>query len=278
MEQLKIVDGADGAGATVILDKRVAPSKRWSFTFNSYTEVEIDTLVRDIDKYCKVGFFSKEVGETGNQHLQGYIEFKTRRRPSSVLSERIHFEKSKENLQQNLEYCTKEADLTYRKGVPRTPRIYSYIDLYPAQRAVIDYLKTEPDERSIAVVHAGYNCGKTSLARHICFHLEGVILPGTKRHALSVARSFDTDIYVFDLTAEESSDCPTEFFETLESLKNGLYCSAFGTKGTGMVLRANPHIVIFSNYPSHGWCTDMDKSRFVNFSLQQSPIFDVTPA
>jgi hypothetical protein len=117
------------------------------------------------------------------------------------------------------------------------------------------------------VIHAGYNSGKTTLARYICARMEAVILPGTKRHALSVARAFETDIYCFDLTAEESEDLPTEFFETLESLKNGLYCSAFGTRGTGMVLRANPHICIFSNVSSDHFVTDMDKKRFMNFSL-----------
>jgi hypothetical protein len=177
--------GADGAEQSVILDKRIAPSKRWSFTFNHPSNVEIDTLVRDIDKYCNIGFFSKEVGETGNEHLQGYLEFKTRRRPSSILCKKIHFEKSKGNLQQNLDYCTKEADLVYRKGVPRTPRIYSYEELYPEQRELVDFLKTEPDDRTFIVCHAPFGSGKSSVAKHICATMGGVCLPTSKRHALS---------------------------------------------------------------------------------------------
>ena len=99
-------NGADGAGTTVILDKRVVPSKRWSWTFNHPEELEIKELVRHMHEYCNVGFFSKEIGESGNHHLQGYLEFKTRRRPSSILNAKIHFEKSKGNRLQNLEYCT----------------------------------------------------------------------------------------------------------------------------------------------------------------------------
>lgn len=249
---------------------QISPAKNWCFTLNNYTEMEINYIVPLINEYCDVGFFSKECGESLTNHLQGYIRFKTKRRPKSVFSEvdSIHWEKAKGSLQKNIDYCTKETELSFRLGVPRVPRVYSYQDLYPEQRAIIDFLSTEPDERSICVVVAPYGSGKTSLARHMVYHLKAVILPSTKRHALSVARNYlDRNIFVFDLTADESEEPPTEFFETLESLKNGLFCSAFGTKGTGVVLMDFPHVVIMSNYKPDGWCTSMDKKRFKTYEL-----------
>lgn len=268
---VEIHDSADSAGATGNNIKQIAPSKNWCFTIHNYDDKVINYIVRNIKDYCDVGFFTKELGSNGESpHLQGYLRFKTRKRPKSVFNEMdtIHWSKARGSLQQNIEYCTKETDLYFRIGVPRTPRVYSYQDLFPEQRMVVDFLQTEPDDRSIGVVSAGYAKGKTSLARHIVYHLNGVILPSTKRHALSVARSYpDRYIFLIDLSAEESSEPQTEFFEMIESLKNGLYCSAFGTKGTGCHIADFPHVLIFSNYPSHGWCTDIDKSRFLNFSL-----------
>lgn len=260
-------DGSSGVGETVILDKRVSPSKRWSFTFNGYNLMEMEQLVLDIKTYCKVGFFSKEVGDTGNEHLQGYIELITRRRPSSVFNKRIHFEKSKGNREDNLNYCIKDNDLEFSLGIARKPRIYSYTDLFPEQRAIVDWLNTKPDERTIGVCVADYARGKTSLARHIVWHMGGLILTTTRRHSLAVVlQNQDKNIMIFDLTADESEEPPSDFFELLESLKNGLFCSGF-MKHTGPCIIDHPHILIFSNYNPMGWNTNMDKKRFKLFSL-----------
>lgn len=260
-------DGSVGVGETGVIVKRVSPSKRWSFCFNGYNLIEMDQLVHDIKTYCKVGFFSKEIGETGNEHLQGYIEFKTRRRPSSVMNKRIHFEKSKGNREDNLTYCLKQNDLEFSLGIPRQPRIYSYVDLYPEQREIVDWLNTKPDERTIGVCVAGYGKGKTSLARHIVGLMGGLILTTTRRHSLAVVlQNQDKHIMIFDLTADESEEPPSDFFELLESLKNGLFCSGF-MKHTGPCLIDHPHILIFSNYNPLGWNTLMDKERFKIFNL-----------
>ena len=73
-------------------------------------------------------------------------------------------------------------------------------------------------------------------------------------------------IFIFDLTADESEDPHSEFFELLESLKNGLFCSGF-MKFTAPCIIDHPHILVFSNYKPDGWGTNMDKSRFKLFEL-----------
>ena len=271
MGELKIQDSAISAGTSGNIRKQISPSKNWCFTVHNYDDSVINYLVRVIKNTCDAGFFAEELGAEGlTPHLQGFVRFTQRKRPKSVFDkmDTIYWEKARGSIQQNLDYCTKETSLTFGHGLPRVPRVYTYTDLFPAQRAVVDFLQTQSDDRSIGVVHAGYAKGKTSLARHIVYHMNGVILPTTKRHALSVASSYpDKYVFLIDLSAEESSDPPTEFFEMIESLKNGLYCSAFGTKGTRCHIADFPHVLIFSNYSHEGWCTDIDKSRFVSFPL-----------
>lgn len=249
---------------------QISPAKNWCWTLCNYSEMEMNIIDPLLKEYCDVAFYSKEHGANNNTpHLQGYLRFKTKRRPKSVFSkvDRIHWEKARGTLEDNMAYCTKEAELSFRIGVPRVPRIYSYTDLFPEQRAVVDYLQTEPDERTICVVCAGYGKGKTSLARHLMWHERAMILTTTRRHSLAVVlQNQDRSIFMFDLTADESEDLPSEFFELLESLKNGIFCSGF-MKHTAPCLIAHPHIVIFSNYKPDGWCTNMDKSRFKIFEL-----------
>ena len=249
---------------------QISPAKNWVFTLNNYTEMEINYIVPLLKEYASIAFYSKEYGtECGTPHLQGYIRFKTKRRPKAVFKEldRIHYEKAKADLEANIAYCSKETEFSFSVGLPRIPRIYPYIDLFPEQRAVVDMVQTEPDERTIGVVVAGYGKGKTSLARHLVWHEQAVILTITRRHSLAVVlQNQDKKTFIFDLTADESEEPPSEFFELLESLKNGLFCSGF-MKHTGPCIMAHPHIIIFSNYSPLGWNTNMDKSRFKIFTL-----------
>ena len=250
--------------------KRISPAKHWCFTLNNHTDIEINYMVPILKEYCDVAFYSKEHGtECGTPHLQGYLRFKTKRRPKAVFDklDRIHWEKAKGSMEDNLTYCSKENEFSFALGVPRIPRVYSYQDLFPEQRALVDFLQTEPDERTISVVVAGYGKGRTSLARHLMWHERALILTTTRRHSLAVVlQNQDRSIFMFDLTADESEEPPTEFFELLESLKNGIFCSGF-MKHTAPCLIAHPHVVIFSNFSPMGWGTLMDKTRFKIFEL-----------
>ena len=167
--------------------KRISPAKHWCFTLNNHTDIEINYMVPILKEYCDVAFYSKEHGtECGTPHLQGYLRFKTKRRPKAVFDklDRIHWEKAKGSMEDNLTYCSKENEFSFALGVPRIPRVYSYQDLFPEQRALVDFLQTEPDERTISVVVAGYGKGKTSLARHLMWHERALILTTTRRHSL----------------------------------------------------------------------------------------------
>jgi len=90
-------------------------ARRWTWTLNNYTEeemVHLTSLNEDLDSHrIKYICYGKEVGSNGTPHLQGYIEFgilKSFTQTKSLISPRIHLEKSKGNSAQNREYCKKE--------------------------------------------------------------------------------------------------------------------------------------------------------------------------
>ncbi|GAC77771.1 replication protein [uncultured marine virus] len=59
--------------------RQISPSKHWVFTCNNYTKENIELICNDssIKRYS----FQEEVGDSGTPHLQGYLEFITKRRP-----------------------------------------------------------------------------------------------------------------------------------------------------------------------------------------------------
>ncbi len=251
--------------------KQISPSKGWCFTLNNPTFDEKQYIRSKIREYCDIGFYSKEIGESGTIHLQGYLKFKTKRRPLSIIDcNRIHWEKQKGSLQQNIEYCQKDTPLELRHGLPRLPHIMRLCDFNEKQRLIVNYVTNgEPDDRIIVVCHGNYGTGKTAIAKYLMYHHNAVILPTTKRHMLALASQYlERDIFMFDLSAEESEDLKTEFFEGLECIKNGIFSSAF-MKFTTPCLMASPHIVVFSNTDSDEWVTMMDKARFLNIKLPE---------
>lgn len=84
------------------------------FTLNNYTEEEYKQLIEMECKYLVIG---KEVGEEGTPHLQGYIEFKTPKRFSTLknINQRIHWEERRGTAKQASEYCKKEGNFIERR-------------------------------------------------------------------------------------------------------------------------------------------------------------------
>jgi len=85
----------------------MAQGKFWCFTLNNYSDEEYNKLVNFNCNYLIVG---KEVGGCGTPHLQGYIEFKTNQRVTTLkkINERIHWERRKGNAQEASDYCKKD--------------------------------------------------------------------------------------------------------------------------------------------------------------------------
>jgi hypothetical protein len=92
---------------------------------------------------------SREVGEGGTPHLQGYLEFTRKVRPVNKFhTKRIHFEKCKGNRQENYDYCTKDGDIVIMQGMDM-PYKLELDNLYDWEKQIIEIVKGKPDDRSL---------------------------------------------------------------------------------------------------------------------------------
>ena len=94
-------------------EKQISPAIRLCFTLNNWTEVEYEVISSIVPHVCRFAIIGSEgEGELSTSHLQGYLEFKTKKRPKSVLNnKRIHWEKAKGDRRQNVDYCSKEGNI-----------------------------------------------------------------------------------------------------------------------------------------------------------------------
>lgn len=85
------------------------------FTCNNYTDDFVQSLKEISKKYIVFGF---EVGDMGTPHLQGYIEFASSKRWSTIhkLLPGCHTEARKGTAQEAADYCKKDGDY-YEDGV-----------------------------------------------------------------------------------------------------------------------------------------------------------------
>lgn len=79
------------------------------FTLNNYTEAEEEDLINYQYRYLIIG---KEIGKNGTPHLQGYIEFESRKYFTTLkkFNPNIHWEKRMGSQLQAIEYCKKEGN------------------------------------------------------------------------------------------------------------------------------------------------------------------------
>lgn len=165
-------------GNTITKSFKINPAIKWCFTLNNYSEEEYSAVCSNIRALCRFGVVGREVSPTNNtQHLQGYIEFKKKRRPLGPFNNnRIHWEKAKGNKQQNIDYCCKDDNDAFI--FPEMWKVQLKIeDFYEWERSIYDKLITEPDPRKIIWLydHIG-NSGKTTFSKWLYQNLHGVIV------------------------------------------------------------------------------------------------------
>lgn len=228
--------------------KQISPAKRWCFTLNNWTDEEYSSIVPIIQENCDVAIIGSEVGESGTPHLQGYLEFKAKKRPLNLFSiKRIHWEKSKGTKSQNIDYCSKDGKVLLSIGLPKPIKIIT--DLYPWQKTIEDIITTEPDDRTIYWYwDSGGNIGKTAFMKYCCI----------KHKALPCVGGKFSDIMnlVFNQDMENTTTCIFNVprahrehisYSALEAIKDGIVVN---TKyETGYKIFNAPHVIVFANFP-----------------------------
>lgn len=147
---------------------------RWVFTYNNYTQDDLDRLSSIGGNLERSGIaylvYGREVGESGTPHLQGYVIFNSRRRLTSlrtIIGERGHYEVSRGTPLQASDYCKKGGDYTEFGDLPRR-KVSANITDYCEWLRSLDHF---PDEREIANKYPGlwirYQSKLVDLAVHI---------------------------------------------------------------------------------------------------------------
>lgn len=220
---------------------------------------------------CDKYIWGEEYGKSGKTpHIQGAFILSHKMRWSTI--EKHYFNnpcpygKKLKNWNSALKYCCKELNrIESNCKLPKPIKVLDENILYPYQKDVIKYLKTEPNDRDILWIYGTYSIGKTQLAKYLIHHkLAFGPLEGEKRHILSVvAENIHEEAFIMYLTADESIYQKHSFFDCIEKIKDGVFMSHFGTDGTKPVIMNSPHIIVFANKPPDYKKTNMDKNRFI---------------
>ena len=276
----EIVPGSSkGEGNTITSPSpkkpQISPAKFWCFTLNNYTDKDISDCSSKFSLVCKSCIFSKEIGESGTPHLQGFCEFKVKCRPiSHGLTERISWRKCKGDKEQNIDYCSKgeqpkeeweslgkagpnyglNVDIAFSIGIPK-----------PIVRVTSNLLRR--DQLDIANIfledeHPLYGrkiywfweskggWGKSMLATYMIDQMRATEVSGKGADVLcGISKLIEENgecppIVIYDIPR---SVCDYVSYMSIEKLKDGKFFS--GKYESGMVRYNRPHIICFANEP-----------------------------
>lgn len=250
---------------------QISPAIRWCFTLNNYTEEEkeyIDQVCKESSRYYIMGF---EVGEQGTPHIQGYIEFKSKKRPKSVFNnDRIHWELAKGTKNDNFNYCTKDENYIIN-GVKSKP-LNIIKNLYPWQKKIYDMVCEEPDDRTIMWIHEpDGNKGKSALIKYIAHKKNALVKCGKGNDAKNSILEWHNrkgtypEIILIDLPRSYNSDHLN--YPCIEEIKNGCFYS--GKYEGGMCLFNSPHVVIMSNEEPDYEQLSKDRWKVIDISTME---------
>jgi len=245
--------------------KRISASKRWCFTLNNYTEEEYGDILTTIKEKCEIYIIGKELGENNKiPHLQGYIEFKTNRRPIETFKiKKIHWEKAKGNRNDNFKYCSKQGDYVanFKNDDKTFEPLIIINDLKGWQAKMNNIIIEEIKNRDFRKIHWIYDPlggkGKTSLIKYLDTKFTCVISTVSNKSDVATlirGRFYDEkDKPIEDINKgwlmlfnfQKDYDYSKLNYDTLESIKDGLITA---TKYRGKTLNFNsPVVVIMAN-------------------------------
>ena len=245
--------------------KQISPSKHWVFTWNNYKEAHIEIICSNssIKRYS----FQEETGESGTPHLQGYVEFVTKKRPHSVFHKSfgIHWEKCR-RIKEAIVYTQKDDTRTgriFRKNIPRIKPIKCLTEeqLYPWQKEIVNIISDEPCDRTIHWYwESEGNVGKSAMVRYLVIKHNAILVSGKgadikyqiKQYIDKYGYGPETIIYDIPRTAENYVN-----YTALEEIKNGLFAS--NKYESSMIIMNPPHFICFANFEPNYHAVSQDR-------------------
>lgn len=237
--------------------KQISPAKRWCFTLNNYLEYDVEKISSIVPEFCFKSLVAKEVGECGTPHLQGFVEFFSKKRPKSVFNytDRINWRLANGDDQSQADYIgvdgakggTAEPPfIRLNMPMPTVPiRTIKLEDFYPWQKELYEIFR-QPcpwDDRTIYWRYGDANIGKTQFAKWCCIHLRAVVLGGTAKHMLAQAQNAKAGFYIILLSYGDE----IVSYRAIEQIKDGLFSTGFGCDNNRMEITNAPHILIIGN-------------------------------
>lgn len=166
--------------------KQPSACKRWCFTLNNYTDEEVDNLI-SIFRSNSSYIFSKEIGDCGTPHLQGYVEFLAKQRLTAIkkFNNRIHWERCKGNRETNVNYILKDYSEVYQGGpVTFMPEVIYCEPVCDKLKFLVESAKDYPFPKGDRLIHVVVDkvggLGKTEFARWMVMNMTDCIVLGGK--------------------------------------------------------------------------------------------------
>lgn len=248
-----------GESSVILEDDSPSKSRGWQFTWNNYTDEDIEYLKNLTYEYICWG---KEIGTLGTPHLQGFIYFANARPFNSVrkILKNNHIEKAR-SFDALVKYNEKQGDF-YEYGLKPKMGIKNHIPElgykniktiipYGWQLDVLQILLEEPDDRTIHWFwEPTGKMGKSSLTKYLCIHHDALTLSGKGSDCKFAVSAFIKDkkrepkIIIFDVPR---TNIDYINYEAIESIKNGCFFS--GKYESTQVIINSPHIFVFANSP-----------------------------
>ena len=252
--------------------------KHWAFTYNNYPMDWMLLFETIFLQSCKF-VASREVGESGTPHIQGYLSLPTKQRFSEFgLPKEIHWEPAKCSPEANYIYCTKHGVPAMEKGFD--PPYTMDITLRPWQLSLVHLLSSSPDDRTIMwIFETAGNTGKTTLQKYVHLNLDRVLCVSgkaadMKQGILAYSKLQEVLPRVILMNIPRCTDTDFVSWQGIEECKDMFFFSP--KYEGGMVNGACPHVVIFANQspPVHKFSMD----RWSIFEIVDNQLVNHTPS
>lgn len=259
-------------------------AKRWCFTWNGYPStagIALKNFFRDRRARCWI--FGREKGELGTKHLQGYVEFKSDRRFSTLrklAKGHLHWEKARGTREENADYCAKDGDWDSMGAIEPAEKLDDPLDgveQHQWQKDLTEIVMKRciPHSREIYWL-IGYEGaeGKTSWAKSMVIRFPNDVLYVSgkaidMKYAIA-ARLKDgkraPKTIVLGIPRSRNPEAVS--YAGLEELKDGLFFSSkYESK---MIVFNTPHVIVLANQgPAFGkFSQDRLKEWDLNLLMQ----------
>ncbi len=238
-------------------------SKRWIFVWNNYpktAEIALRNFFKDRRARCWI--YGKEIGERGTKHIQGYVEFKSDRRFSTLCKlahGHLHWEKARGTREENADYCAKEGDWYSLGAIEPAEKLddpFDHVIPYDWQKdlTAICLKQCVPHTRTIywCVGTEGAE-GKTTWAKsmairygesHRVLYVSGKA--NDMKHAIaSMIKDGRRPPKIIILGIPRSKNPDAISYQGLEELKDGIFFSS--KYESRMVIYNTPHVIVLAN-------------------------------